>query len=145
MPMLAVAAVGLAIGLVAAPRPAPATGAGAQVTADNALVDQWVRVVDGGTRADFDAMVRPNVHFASTMGAGYTYGDADALWTVIEHARTVDKHVHARTSDVSRYGSVIVWSGSWHSTSAPTSETTFVWTVWLDKTGKFINIYETLN
>jgi hypothetical protein len=135
---------GLALGYVVAPRQAPAAGSAAQVAADNALVDQWNTVQNTGTREQFDAMVRPTVHFASTYGAAFTYSTADPLWLIIEHARTVDKFVHTRTSDVSRYGNVIVWSGTWYATPTPSSLTQYVRMVWLDKNGKFLNIYETV-
>jgi hypothetical protein len=147
--MITLAVVGLIAGLVlgylVAPRQAPAAGPSAQVVADNALVDQFNTVQNTGTREQFDAMVRPTVHFASTYGAAFTYSQADPLWLIIEHARTVDKFVHMRTSDVSRFGNVIVWSGAWYATPTPSSLTQYVRTVWLDKNGRFLNVYETVH
>ncbi|HJW22559.1 MAG TPA: hypothetical protein VJ506_09040, partial [Candidatus Limnocylindrales bacterium] len=137
---------GLVLGFAVAPRPATDSGSAAaastaQLAADNALMDRWITVMDTGTREQFDAMVSPNIQFYSLAGA--TTPDADQLWYIVEHARTVDQHVHARTSDVTRFANVLVWSGTWQERNNPGSTTSFVEMAQLDLKGRFMNILET--
>lgn len=146
--LTAVAVVGVVGGLIAgyamAPRSVPAsTAAAAQVAADNALIDRWIKVIDTGTQEEFNALVHPQVRLDSAFD--FETIDAQELWSLLYHARTSDKHVHVRTGDVTRVAdNVLVWTGAWHpSTSTSSIVTRFAQTIRLDVNGKFRTIVET--
>ena len=134
---------GAALGYALGTGQAAAEPVAAQVVADNALVDRLHTAIDTGNRADFDAIVRPNVHFSTDSKAEYTFTNAEDYWSLLQHAVVTDHHVHARTSDVTRFDSVLAWSGTYHSTRVVGPPTRFAWLVRLDATGRIGTITET--
>jgi hypothetical protein len=135
---------GLVVGYALLPREASSTARtvdAAQQAADNAVADRWIAAIDGGDRAAFDALVRPNIRFHST--AMYDAKNADELWGLFDNARTVDKQGHVRTTDVHRIDDVLVWGAEWSSPGG--TPTPSVVMVRLDPQGRFVTMSEALH
>lgn len=143
--LVGIGIIGLVVGLIvgfaaASATQAPSTAAptNAQVVADNALVDRWMEVQNGGDRADVEAMLRPNFRYQDNIGLSQR--TAAGMWAQILDSRNFGD-VHERTTDVYRIGDVLFWGARY--TTREGAVHAYTWMLRLDQEGRFVNAWAT--